>query len=174
MKKKFRLNKRVATFVAVALAVLAIAVGAWALWPQGAANKSAGPQTINGYLICQKCGLAGKCGSIDLTVHPEKHTLKCMKDPDCIASGYGISVKQPNGKYKFYSFDSNGSILALDGIIFNTKRADNLMVQVIGTVKGDRINAESVKEALPEATASAPNANPGKTLSPATKPAATK
>jgi hypothetical protein len=165
MKKKL-LNKRAVAIAAIVLAVLAIVAGAWALWPAGSANKPAGPQTLTGYLMCQNCGLKGKCemNNADLTTHPEKYTLKCAKMPDCIASGYGVAVKQSNGKYKFYSFDSNGSILALDGIIFRTKRADNLLVQVRCTVKGDRIAVESVTEVLPAETPAPP----------VTKPAATK
>lgn len=179
MKKKL-LNKKALSIAAIVLAVLAVVAGAWALWPKSPAAKPSGPQTMTGYLICQNCGMKGKCAAnnADLTTHPEKFTLKCAKMPDCIASGYGVAVKQSSGKYKFYCFDSNGSILALDGIIFRTKRADNLLVQVNGTIKNDRIIVESVTEIMPAETKPAENnpveKNPAQTKPAATKPAATK
>lgn len=107
-----------------------------------------GPQTFAGYLVCQKCALAGKCAAdnIDLSVHPEKHTAKCDRMAECIVSGFGIEVKQSDGKYKFYRFDSNGSTMALDNIVYVTKKADNLLVEVKGKLKGNTIEVESIVE----------------------------
>jgi hypothetical protein len=111
-----------------------------------------GPQTFTGYLICQKCGMAGACVSaneaapLDLTVNPEKHTVRCDKMADCIVSGYGIAVKQPDGKYKYYRFDSAGSTMALDNVIYVTKKTDSLLVEVKGKLKGNTITVQSIVE----------------------------
>jgi hypothetical protein len=147
MKEKFpkssplKLAAIVAAVVVVLGGVLAIVL-----------TSCGGPQTFTGYLICQKCGLAGTCVSsneaapLDLTANPEKHTVRCDRMADCIVSGYGIAVKQPDGKYKYYRFDSAGSTLALDNVIYVTKKADNLLVEVKGKLKGNTIEVQSIVE----------------------------
>jgi hypothetical protein len=107
-----------------------------------------GPKTYTGYLLCQNCGLKGTCqeDNIDLTEHPELHMLKCMKTPVCILSGFGLAILQDGGKYKFYCFDENGCELALQNIVYVTKKEDNLLVEVRGKMEGDTIAVTSIQE----------------------------
>jgi hypothetical protein len=143
MKDKI-INKKPLTVAAIVLAAVAVLAGALAL----ILSSCGGPNTYTGYLICQSCGMQGKCSAnnIDLTAHPEQFTLKCAKMADCILSGYGIAIKQENGKYKYFAFDTNGSVLALDNVIYQTKRADNLLVEVKGKMENNIIIVNSVKE----------------------------
>jgi hypothetical protein len=136
-------NRKPLAIAAMVLALVAVLAGGLALILHGCGR----PQIYSGYLICQKCGMTGKCAmdNIDLTVHPEQYTLKCAKMADCIVSGYGIAVKQGDGKYRYYRFDSVGSAMALDNVIYTTKRTDNLLVEVKGTLKGDTITVSSIE-----------------------------
>ena len=107
-----------------------------------------GKRTYSGYLIDQKCGAAGKCESSDanLITHPEKHTLQCLLMPDCVVSGYGIAIKQDGGNYRFVPFDSKGSALALNNIVYKTKQANGILVDVVGKMEKNRLAVESVVE----------------------------
>lgn len=142
MKKPAKQRKL--PLAAIILGAVAVVAGAVAL----ALALAGGPGTFTGYLICQDCGLSGKCGmdNTDLATHPEKHTLKCLKKPECITSGYGIAVKRDDGKYKFYPFDAEGSKLALDNVVYSTKRTDALLVEVRGKLEGNRIMVEAIAE----------------------------
>lgn len=64
---------------------------------------------IRGYLNDALCGVAGYPegykGKIDLNKNPENHALACIKMSNCANEGYGISILQNDGMYKFYKFD---------------------------------------------------------------------
>lgn len=143
MKDNFS-GRRPWRLVAIVLVALAVLGGILAI----VLTSCGGPQTYTGYLICQDCGLAGKCpkSNLDLTAHPEQHTLKCLKMAECIVSGYGISIKQSDGKYKYYRFDGPGSTMALDNVVYVTKRVDNLFVEVTGRLRGNTIAVVSIAE----------------------------
>jgi hypothetical protein len=67
-------------------------------------QKGAKEQTFTGWL-----------GDSDCSPNLENPTAmgsKCLKCPNCEASGYGISIKQTDGTYKYYKFDANGHKLA--------------------------------------------------------------
>jgi hypothetical protein len=64
---------------------------------------------------------------------------------DCIVSGYGLELKQADGKYKYFRFDSKGSAMALDNVIYVTKQPDNLLVVVKGTIKGNVMTITSIE-----------------------------
>lgn len=117
--------------------------------PQASATAAtAAGGTFTGYLIDQKCGLQGidiQDGT-DITKFPEKHTLSCALMPMCIASGYGLSIKQSDGTYKYYKFDANGSSLAKSTVIDKTSKNDNLLVEVKGTLNGDTITVTAIAE----------------------------
>jgi hypothetical protein len=145
MKDKFPSNRPWKLTAIIAAAVVALG-GIFAV----IFTSCGGPKAYEGYLVCVKCGMAGKClssnaaNAIDLTTNPEKHTLKCNKMADCIVSGFGIMIKQDDGKYRFYKFDSKGSAMALDNVIYVTKQPDNLLVVVKGTIKGDTMVITSI------------------------------
>lgn len=113
--------------------------------PAATAQPAAG-QTFTGYLVDQKCGIAGidiQDGT-DLTKNPEKHQLSCAMMPGCLASGFGLFIKQTDGTYKFYKFDANGSKMSIDQIINKTQKRDNFLVDVSGTMSGDTITVASI------------------------------
>jgi hypothetical protein len=143
--KVTQLKKTVLAVVSVLMMALMITMTGCSKTPTNPAKSNV---DFTGYLICQNCGLKGTCDTndIDLTTHPEKYTLKCAKMPVCVTSGYGIAAKQANGKYRFYPFDSNGSIMALDKIVYSTKKTDNLSIVVKGTLHGDMIAVQSIME----------------------------
>ena len=112
------------------------------------ATPAVAQETFTGYVIDQKCGISGvdvQNGS-DLSKLADKHTLSCAQMPACTASGFGMSIKQADGTYKYYKFDSAGSKLALDSIINKTTKADNLLVEVKGAMSADTITVASIVE----------------------------
>ena len=104
-------------------------------------------QVFNGFLIDQKCGVPGiDLMGVDISKYPEKHSKECLINPSCVASGYGISIKQENGLYKFYKFDKNGSKRAKEEIVNQTNKNDNFMIMVKGSLSGDVISLSSISE----------------------------
>ena len=84
----------------------------------------------------------------NLQTNPEKHTVACLKKPDCIASGYGIIIREKEtGKYNFYKFDEKGNEIAKK-LIEATKKTDNMQIIVRGNIdkKGEIIKVESIIE----------------------------
>lgn len=104
--------------------------------------------TFTGYLIDQKCGLAetSREDGADLTKNPEKHTLACDLAPDSAASGYGISMKDDDGVYKFFPLDDAGNKLAKESVLDKTSRKDGLLVELKYKQEGDVINLVSITE----------------------------
>jgi hypothetical protein len=110
-------------------------------------SSNGGTSTFTGYLVDQICAKRGVgFDGSDLIHHPETHTLRCLKMPVCIASGYGIYVKDQKDTYVFYKFDQNGSDLALANIVNKTTKANNNVVEVTGKVKDNTIMVESILE----------------------------
>lgn len=110
---------------------LALTVAAGAFAQQGG---------IKGYLVDALCGKAGYPegyqGKIDLSVNPEKNVVACLTMGNCVASGFGISVKGSNGKYVFHTFDKASSDLVKRLIVDKLKnKADPApFMQIDGTV----------------------------------------
>jgi hypothetical protein len=67
----------------------------------------------------------------NLTTNPEKHTVACLKSPDCMASGYGILIKAKTGEYTFVKFDQKGTEMAKK-LLEATKKSDNMKIKVKG------------------------------------------
>ena len=68
--------------------------------------------------------------------------------PGCAASGYGLEINEGTAqakKYVFYKFDKKGNDKAAK-IIKNTKKTDNLSVEVKGMKEGGMIKVSSIKE----------------------------
>jgi|GEM_PF-643895 len=107
-----------------------------------------------GYVIDQMCGVMNKNamkmgdndGKADFTKNPEKHTNACNLMPSCGKSGYGISIKQVNGDYKYFKFDEAGSKLAKNDIVDKTKKKDNISVNVTGVINKDTIKISKISE----------------------------
>lgn len=91
-----------------------------------------------GYLSDVLCGSNGKDPTgDDLTKHPEKHTLACMKADACAASGYGMFVKGDKGMYVFHKFDKEGSDMAKKEIVDMSKKKDHIAIMVKGDMQPD-------------------------------------
>lgn len=69
------------------------------------------------------------------------HTRKCALMPACQKSGYGIV---PYENSKFLSFDEAGNRKAL-ALLKESKKEDDLRVEVTGVVQGDKIKVTSIK-----------------------------
>lgn len=106
--------------------------------PSPSPSASNGLKTINGYLVDQKCGLAGKdTNGNDMTAHPEKHTVKCLKTKSHADSGYGMEIRQSDGSFKFYKFDKASSNMLKRQIVDKTEKTDDILIAVRGTMNDD-------------------------------------
>ena len=87
-----------------------------------------------------------------------ENTFKNSSDPtavkrddivaaESVASGYGIAIKQTDGKYKFYKFDDNGNKSAKSLLSWYVNWAGNISsipVLVQGAIDGDNITTSKV------------------------------
>ena len=83
-----------------------------------------------------------------LRTFPEKHTVACLKKPSCMASGYGLIIRnKKTGRYNFYKFDEKGNELAIK-LLETTKKTDNMKIKVTGTIddKGMILKVKSIEE----------------------------
>jgi hypothetical protein len=102
--------------------------------------------TYEGYLADVLCATRGTAlDGADMMKHPEKHTVDCLKEPQCVASGYGILTKGAGETYAFHKFDKKGNELALE-LIKKTQKKDSLSVKVTGRMKDGVLNVESIME----------------------------
>ena len=70
----------------------------------------------------------------NLQTNPENHTVACLKMPSCMASGYGVIIRNnETGKYNFFKFDKKGDELARK-LLETTNKTDNMRVKVSGTI----------------------------------------
>jgi hypothetical protein len=107
----------------------------------------AAEKEYKGYISDVLCGSGGKdpAGN-DLTMNPEKHTLACMQAPQCAATGYGIFIKDKEGKYVFHKFDSKGSDMAKKKVIDAAKKKEGIAIAVKGDLQADGLlKVKSIK-----------------------------
>jgi hypothetical protein len=106
-------------------------------------KEGTGDQTYKGYLTDTMCGTGfTKSGDAKkATEKARKHTKDCALEENCKASGYGLVIGA-----KFHKFNDAGDKLALE-YLNKTKKENNLIVQVKGTMDGDMINVASLKDA---------------------------
>jgi len=69
------------------------------------------------------------------------HTRQCALMPACQRSGYGIFTYEDN---KFLAFDEAGNRKAL-ALLKETKKEDDLRVEVTGEIQGDHIKVVSIR-----------------------------
>jgi hypothetical protein len=104
-----------------------------------------------GYLSDVACGTSatGKAGDgTNMKTEPEKHSVACMVAAPCAASGYGLLINEGTAsakKYVFYKFDKKGSDLAAK-LLKDTKKKDNMSVEVAGMKEKDTIKVTSITE----------------------------
>jgi uncharacterized protein YhbP (UPF0306 family) len=97
--------------------------------------------TMSGYMLDVACGT--KMSKLDEDKAMEKakgHTKDCALQDACKASGYGIIMKG-----KLIKFDENGNKLASE-YFDKTKKEKGFWVDVRGTMDGDMIKVESIKD----------------------------
>ena len=100
-----------------------------------------------GYLSDVMCASKGITGDeTNLHKSPKKHTVACMKMPDCASSGYGVFIKDKEaGKYIFYKFYKKGNDITKK-LLETTQKTDNMKIKVKGTMIKDFIMVESIVE----------------------------
>lgn len=133
-------------------AVLALSASAFA------ADKAG---TFTGYLSDVLCGTSGYLDGyqgnekFNLKVSPEKNNVMCLLMDNCRKTGYGIFIKQGDGKYAFFKFDKKGSDMAFGEVL--SKMKNNMdpapKIEVKGSMKGDVIVITSIKVLPPAAAA---------------------
>lgn len=97
-----------------------------------------GPKvTLKGYLMDKQCS-ARVMKSENPMAKARKHTKECAEE--CEAGGFGLVSDD-----KYYLFDQKGNDL-VSKLLKTTTRTDALGVEVVGTVQGDKLLVESIKE----------------------------
>jgi len=125
--------------------VLSLSVGFWAVMvpcPAGA-EQTAKYYGILADVLCATRGTA--LDGADMMKHPEKHTVACLKEPPCVASGYGILTKGQDESYTFHKFDKKGNELASE-LIKKTPKKDQLWVDVTGQTKDGILSVDHIAE----------------------------
>ena len=93
-----------------------------------------------GYLVDHNCGKRMVSDDVKKSdAKAARHTKDCALDETCSAAGYGLVT---GGKY--YKFDISGDRKAKEYLEATTK-ANNIKVEIIGTLNGERLAVESIK-----------------------------
>jgi hypothetical protein len=115
-----------------------------------AALLLADTQTYSGVMVDNLCISKGKgIDGTDLSgdgAQPAKHSVRCLKMPPCTSSGFSIYVEKSSGGFDIYKLDKMGNDLAAK-LLKKTKKTDNYVVSVAGTLSGDVLTVDSIKEA---------------------------
>lgn len=99
-------------------------------------------KAVTGYLVDKMCGSGmAKKGPAEAMLKASKHTRECALEPGCAESGYGLVSDG-----KFIKFDEKGDVKA-KAFLTKTKLADHILVEVSGTMQGDKLAVTSLKEA---------------------------
>ena len=80
--------------------------------------------------------------------NPAKHTVACLKKPSCVASGYGVLIRnKKTGQYSFCKFDDKGNEIAKK-LLEVTRKTDNMIIKVRGTMdkETETIKVKSIVE----------------------------
>jgi hypothetical protein len=104
-------------------------------------------RTMIGYLVDQTCAKRMVMNDIKKSnAKAEHHTKDCALDEHCSVNGYGLVTDG-----KFFKFDTTGDILAKE-FLKATLKEDNIKVKVLGTLDGEKLNVQSIKDFPPPAT----------------------
>ena len=128
------------------MAILSLIMGSWAALVANPAFAQGQATKYDGYLADVLCATRGTAlDGADMMKHPEKHTVACLKEPPCVASGFGVLVKGKDDTYAFHKFDKKGNELAMQ-LINKTAKKDALSVEVTGQMKDGIINVDNIVE----------------------------
>ncbi|MHB8066188.1 MAG: hypothetical protein ACYDG2_26805 [Ruminiclostridium sp.] len=89
-------------------------------------------------------GWLGDSDCSPMLKNPTEMMTKCLTHTNCEASGYGISIKQADGTYKYYKFDANGHKLAKENIVEKTTSENVPEIVVKGSLEGNIIKVTSI------------------------------
>jgi hypothetical protein len=98
-----------------------------------------GTVALSGYVVDAMCA-QGMLKKSDPMAKAAAHTRHCALEDDCASSGYGVFS---DGKY--YKFDEKGDKMAKE-LIEKTSTQKGIMVDVMGSMKGETLAVASVKE----------------------------
>ena len=131
-------------FLCIIGLTLVVAIGAAIISNPSAADMQA--TKYEGYLADVLCATRGTAlDGADMLRHPEKHSVACLKEPPCVASGFGILTKGTGDTFTFHKFDQKGNELALE-LIKKTQKKDSFSVEVTGQMKDGIINVTGIVE----------------------------
>jgi len=102
-------------------------------------KEKAAKVMLSGYVVDAMCA-KGMAKKDDPMMKAKGHTKSCALEEDCAASGFGVFSE---GKY--YKFDEKGDAMAKD-LIEKTSTEKGIMVDVAGSMDGERLVVASVKE----------------------------
>jgi len=109
------------------------------LWQHAQGQET---KTVTGYLVDKSCApYIVKKGPAEAAVKGASHTRECALEPECSKNGYGLITDG-----KFIKFDKSGDMKAKD-YLAKTKRENNILVDVTGTMAGEMFTVASVKDA---------------------------
>jgi hypothetical protein len=102
--------------------------------------------TYTGYLADIKCVEKGTAADgANMSTNPEDHTVMCALMKPCIRSGYTLLVKNASGTYDSFPLDKRGNKMAVE-YLRSTKKMDNILVNINGSMAGGNIQVESIEE----------------------------
>lgn len=100
-------------------------------------NAPVKEQEFEGYLITEH--------SANEHDDPSMISKECIQMPECASSGYGISVKQADGKYRFFKFDGNGQERAKE-ILAKTTKTNGIILIAKGIPEGETLKVAFLQE----------------------------
>jgi hypothetical protein len=128
------------------MAILSLVMGSWGALVANPAFAQAQATKYEGYLADVLCATRGTAlDGADMMKHPEKHSVACLKEPPCVASGFGVFVKGKDETYAFHKFDKKGNELAVQ-LINKTAKKDGVLVEVTGQLTDGIINVQNIAE----------------------------
>jgi hypothetical protein len=112
---------------------------------------AAAVKTFNGYLSDTLCatseGNIAADGS-NMKTSPEKHSVACLRNGACMASGFGILIKNNSGTYDFTKFDAAGNKM-VKALLKSTRKTANYFITVKGVMVKDMIKVSKIIESEP-------------------------
>jgi hypothetical protein len=107
-----------------------------------------GSHTHTGILVDILCFDSGfAADGADMANNPEDHTVMCALMKPCISSGYTLLVQNSSGSYESFPLDAKGNKMVVK-YLKKTKKKDNTLVHIKGTLKGNTIQAETIMDAM--------------------------
>jgi hypothetical protein len=130
IKGEIVIMKKISLFIVLFMAAILI------VFQINYSAEAATVTVLDGYLIDKHCFNVNDSS---------KDTVECLQMECCAKGGYGVAVKQKNGKYKFYKFNKKGNDISKN-LLNETKKIKSVPIVVRGYLGGEGINVISIKE----------------------------